>query len=462
MKRCVSLLIVLVCTLPMFSFAGHLAAESGDLVINEIMFNPKSVSDSKGEWFEVFNPGEEAVDLIDWCFSDGDGDHFQINCHLVVPPQGFLTLGRNDDPLSNGGVDVQYRYSGMNLNNSGDIVMAIGPSGTVIDIVDYSLDAFPNANGASIELKNPLYDNSSGQNWAPSFEDHGMGDRCTPGAANSCLEVIPLNVNTPPLIALNLVLGGEADGINEWISSYAKAENTSETVPNEIEVAVEGAPKEMVLFCDNKGQYYDHLKAKQLFSLLAEMGLEVIVHSYGELSQEALDGVSLLIITNPQNPFSEEELESIDRYLERGGKIMVSGQYFKYISTDALNDITSSHGVRFTSTEILDDVSNTGKAYYPMVEVGGLEMHLANCCALEVVCGEGILFCEGSARVIDPDGNLIEMPTCVAATSGDGSVLCLGSSSILTTTLYRADNWTLLKRMICDFMSMDAGHGGIP
>ena len=36
---------------------------SGDLLISEVMANPAAVSDSNGEWFELFNASLHSIDL---------------------------------------------------------------------------------------------------------------------------------------------------------------------------------------------------------------------------------------------------------------------------------------------------------------------------------------------------------------------------------------------------------------
>ena len=49
------------------------------LVINEIMQNPSAVSDSNGEWFEIYNPTDAEVDINGWTIRD-DGS----NSHVIA------------------------------------------------------------------------------------------------------------------------------------------------------------------------------------------------------------------------------------------------------------------------------------------------------------------------------------------------------------------------------------------
>ena len=61
-----------------------------NIIINEIMQNPSAVSDSAGEWFELYNSGPSAVDLEGWTVADNDTDSFVIAGSLVISAGGYL------------------------------------------------------------------------------------------------------------------------------------------------------------------------------------------------------------------------------------------------------------------------------------------------------------------------------------------------------------------------------------
>jgi hypothetical protein len=163
-------------------------ASVGDLVINEIMQNPDAVFDSAGEWFELFNPTSSDIDINGWTIKDDDNDSHVINNGgpLNVPAGGFLVLGRNADPLTNGGVIVDYEYSSFILANDDDEVVL--SEGTIeIDHVEYDGGPlFPDPTGASMALRDPALDNNVGENWCTSTTPFGDGDLGTPGAENIC------------------------------------------------------------------------------------------------------------------------------------------------------------------------------------------------------------------------------------------------------------------------------------
>ncbi len=55
-----------------------MSAAAQNLLISEIMQNPRDVNDSAGEWFEVFNPTTAAIDLEGWTIRDDGSDSHVI------------------------------------------------------------------------------------------------------------------------------------------------------------------------------------------------------------------------------------------------------------------------------------------------------------------------------------------------------------------------------------------------
>ena len=78
------------------------------IVITEIMQNPSMVWDSLGEWFEIYNAGSKSVDLAGWAITDELSNHHVIAGSLVIGQGEYLTIGRNSNSATNGGVTVGY------------------------------------------------------------------------------------------------------------------------------------------------------------------------------------------------------------------------------------------------------------------------------------------------------------------------------------------------------------------
>lgn len=80
----------------------------GDIIVTEIMADPNAVSDTKGEWFEIYNTKSYDINLEGWEISDLGSDSFAISGALIVPPFSHVVLCVNGDISTNGGVNCDY------------------------------------------------------------------------------------------------------------------------------------------------------------------------------------------------------------------------------------------------------------------------------------------------------------------------------------------------------------------
>ena len=155
------------------------------IVISEIMANPGSVSDSYGEWFEIVNTTDSTIDLQGWSIKDLDGDEHELSsdqASILISPEEYFVLAKNNNQSLNGGVEVDYVYEGYSLSNSDDEVILLDASGSVVDEVHYS-NGWPFSSGVSMEIHDPLIDNALIGSWFSSTSSYGNGDMGSPGAA---------------------------------------------------------------------------------------------------------------------------------------------------------------------------------------------------------------------------------------------------------------------------------------
>ena len=162
---------------------------SPTVVINEIMKDPShGVSDSDGEWFELYNATDDSIDIQGWTVKDVYSNNFIISSPLKIPPQGYVVLGCNGDPGQNGGYtpDYVYNYADFKLSNDDDEIILLDGD-QVVDFVYYDNGLnWPDDWGRSIQLSNPLVDNNVGANWASCTDStYGTGNYGTPGYQNS-------------------------------------------------------------------------------------------------------------------------------------------------------------------------------------------------------------------------------------------------------------------------------------
>lgn len=162
---------------------------AGQLVVTEIMKNPTGLDADVGEWIEVLNTTAADLDLRDLVIRDDGGEMFTIVESVVVGPGAHLVLGANADMATNGGVPVDFEYSGAQLifGNGADEVILVS-DGVIIDSVVYDNNGdFPDTEGLSLSLSDANYndvDNDNGLNWCDGQGDFGDGDLGSPGQLN--------------------------------------------------------------------------------------------------------------------------------------------------------------------------------------------------------------------------------------------------------------------------------------
>ncbi|MDC1504603.1 lamin tail domain-containing protein [Winogradskyella sp.] len=178
------------------SFIGF-SQSPGDIVITEIMNNPDPVSDTTGEWFEIFNTTGASIDINGWTLMDDGSDTHVIdntNGTTVVPAGGYLVLGRTTNTITNGGAAVDYAYGesgGHTLANGADEIVLLTTGAVEIARVNYDGGPnFPDLTGASMQVDTAFLnetDNDNGANWCASTSAYGDGTGAlgTPGAANN-------------------------------------------------------------------------------------------------------------------------------------------------------------------------------------------------------------------------------------------------------------------------------------
>ena len=174
------------------------------IVISEIMANPGSVSDSYGEWFEIVNTTDSTIDLQGWSIKDLDGDEHELSsdqASILISPEEYFVLAKNNNQSLNGGVEVDYVYEGYSLSNSDDEVILLDASGSVVDEVHYS-NGWPFSSGVSMEIHDPLIDNALVGSWFSSTSSYGNGDMGSPGAAFDGT----LEINQEKLIPASFVI----------------------------------------------------------------------------------------------------------------------------------------------------------------------------------------------------------------------------------------------------------------
>ncbi|MEK6155255.1 ExeM/NucH family extracellular endonuclease [Flavobacteriaceae bacterium 3-367] len=162
------------------------------LRITEIMYNPSSAEDN-WEWVEIYNAGEEPVDLSGYVIDDGNGvAHPSANIASGILPPGTSAILYNSDDVSASDFRAAWgnvnlipvtNWGAMALNNGGDTIgiwnnfsSYSGDHATQLNVIEqvaYDDDGtiWPSDNGqSSIYLSDLSADNTVGTNWALSAD----------------------------------------------------------------------------------------------------------------------------------------------------------------------------------------------------------------------------------------------------------------------------------------------------
>ncbi len=165
---------------------------NGDLLITEIMYNPAVISDTEGEWIEVYNNTGSDYNLLNVAFVRvSTDDRHIIGSDVIIAPGGYAVMGRTITATDN----VDYAYgSSINLPNTGDELRLYtygtdGTDGELIYAVDYGAANFNTGlSGASIQLNPTVTDPveaMDGLNWCESSASYTPDNLGTPGLINS-------------------------------------------------------------------------------------------------------------------------------------------------------------------------------------------------------------------------------------------------------------------------------------
>ena len=152
------------------------------IVISEVMPNPASVSDSYGEWFELYNSGDTTINLSNWLIKSGENEEHIISgdVSLFIDPDQYLVFGKNDNISINGGLVIDYQYSNISFSNNNDELLIINQNGEIVDEVHYTND-WPFGSGIAMEIHDSESDNGISSNWFSSTLTYGNGDNGSPG-----------------------------------------------------------------------------------------------------------------------------------------------------------------------------------------------------------------------------------------------------------------------------------------
>lgn len=183
---------------------------AGSVLINEIMYAPPS---GMPEWIEIYNASNDTVDIREWMTGNRLAGNRYVISHdkqylspdqLVVITKDTALLHSAYPALSVESVIQVEELPTFLWNNTGDAVVFVDHTGSIVDSLFYSTD-WGGGNGASLERIDSELQSTDSSNWATSVDPTGG----TPAKANSVVRL----PNDLMIVRIVSVSGGPADQI---------------------------------------------------------------------------------------------------------------------------------------------------------------------------------------------------------------------------------------------------------
>jgi len=180
----------------------------------------------------------------------------------------------------------------------------------------------------------------------------------------------------------------------------------------------------------------------------------------GPITSDSLISHQILILAVPQNTFSNDEINTIVDFVNKGGSLFVMGDAF--MSTN-VNQILQNFGFTYNSTPIVSDSSDWDKQsfwikdFYPNAITNGVSMFHTNWSAsIDLNDTTNIFASTGSNtwrdfnnnNLLDPDETKGPFVLGCARKYGNGTVVCVGDNAFIDALFNQCDNSLLLLNIL--------------
>ncbi|MBN1406440.1 MAG: CotH kinase family protein [Calditrichaceae bacterium] len=204
------------------------------IIINEINYYPNDSFDP-GDWVELYNAQIFPVALSNWEFKD-NANSFTIPENTMLDPDNYMVLCQDKDDFEDifGTTDYIIFELDFGFDRNGEMLKLLDDDGALIDSVEYSSvypwPIEPNGAGYTLELIDPLSDNTQSQNWAASNTIGG-----TPGKINSAVTHL---IDQPEYIPAKIQLFQNYPNPFNPETTIHYTVGTQDFVPQKVELSV--------------------------------------------------------------------------------------------------------------------------------------------------------------------------------------------------------------------------------
>jgi len=142
-------------------FSSGVQAQVDHLLISEVLYNPSLVSDSLGEWVELYNPLATSIDLSSYLLEDNIAS---FSLSGIILPDSYFMIGKDNTSFSGlYGFDLDIAGMVLALGNSGD-ELSLFNGAAEIDYVSWA----GGLNGRSLARQSLVVDTNASSDWISS------------------------------------------------------------------------------------------------------------------------------------------------------------------------------------------------------------------------------------------------------------------------------------------------------
>lgn len=105
-----------------------------NFILTEFMVASCEAEPGAGQWAELMNAGSRAASLDGLIISDGAGGVHRISGFPMIEPGGLVVVGASADRTENGGVDVDYVWSGLDFAATTGVFAIATDAATVFEL----------------------------------------------------------------------------------------------------------------------------------------------------------------------------------------------------------------------------------------------------------------------------------------------------------------------------------------
>lgn len=361
-----------------------LVAQTNDIVISEISYNPPEPGPDTYEFVELYNKSANTINLGGYSFSNGF--EFAFDAGYQLDAGSYVIIASDGDAFQQAFGISAFTFTSGSLSNGGELIRLVDDMGVEVDAVEYDdSGGWPvgaDGNGASLVLCDLEGDNNLSENWADANTPTGVISGgveifANPNAASACQdgptvgfidgEIEVSEADGTVTVQVAIANGGDADysvDVQANASSTATIGADASFSPSSLTfLASEGAADTLTVTIT----LVDDTDVEPLETLQLELanpsGTLVIEGINGKFDVNILDDDAIIpgiliseIMYSP--PGLDDQNEYLELYNSDDAPVDLTGFYFSQGIVDTLPSIMLGAGEYLLLTVDSANVSN--------------------------------------------------------------------------------------------------------